>query len=145
MSRRPLFSPAKGATAPFRLPWRRLLPRAPAVAAKELWAPVLGPKGKASSVRRGARGRTLEFGGELPGDTIGQGIGEHQHVDMAVVVGLDVGRPVFFQSGDHLIGCEAQMLTQHRLGLSFAPVRIGAAEKGCNVVAIGVPFLLRGR
>jgi hypothetical protein len=50
-----------------------------------------------SLVRLGSRGRTLEFGRELPGDAIGQGIGEHQHVYMAIVVGLYVGGPVFLE------------------------------------------------
>jgi hypothetical protein len=97
-----------------------------------------------SSVRRDSRTATLEFARELLGNAIGQGISEHQHVRVPIVVGLYVAGPVSLEPGDDLIGREGQMLPEHRSGRLLGPMRIGTTEESCNLLTIRLPFLLGG-
>ena len=96
-------------------------------------------------MRRDTRTTALEFARELLGDAVRQGISEHQHVDMSIVLGLYIGGPVSLEPGDDLSGGECQMLAEHRSGRLSAPMRIGTTEESCNLLTIRLPLLLGGR
>src|SRR5262245_16788118 len=81
-----------------------------------------------------------EFLRELPGNPLGEHVGEHQHVSVPVIVGLYVRYPILLESADDFAGREVEMRLQHVLKLLLGPMRVGAAQESRNVLAICGPF-----
>lgn len=98
---------------------------------------------RAGHGERGARRSGLELVRELFLDAVGQHIGEHQHVDMALVVSFDVRGPILPETGDHLLGREFQVFVQHLRHAGESPMGIGPAQEGRDRVGVGVPFFAR--
>lgn len=91
-----------------------------------------------------ARRRTWVSGNlSLRHDEMGQHVGEHQHVFVALVVRTDVGHPITLQAGDDFSGCQIEVSLQHGFQLSAAPVRVGAAEERGDVATVCAPLRLR--
>jgi hypothetical protein len=72
-----------------------------------------------------------------------QGVGEHQHVSVVLIIGSYVECPVVVQPTNHLGGRQINVLLQRCFQIRLRSVRISTAEKGGNLIGICRPFFAR--